>query len=154
MTTRRELSDGGEYKGKKPLVIVPRIAVLGVGCRRGTDALNILKCFLHVLDELSLYKEAFYSVCTIDLKRDEKGLLEFCKKEGLPLQTYSSDELSGVAGEFSASGFVEEITGVDNVCERSAVRGCGDGRLVLKKTVWEGVTMAVAFKNISLNWRL
>ena len=155
VTTRREpagSSRGFASEKKEPLVIVPRIAVLGIGCRRGTEASSIEKCFEKAVSELSIYDEAFYRVCSIDLKKNEPGLLEFCKAHELPFITYSSKELSRVPGEFSASGFVEEITGVDNVCERSAVLGADDGRLVMKKLAWEGVTMAVAFSTVSLDW--
>ncbi len=153
ISTRREGIFGGRVKNAlESMVIVPHIAVLGVGCRRGTKAVAIEKCFEHVLDELGIFEEAFYRVCTIDLKKDETGLKEFCRMHRLPFYTYSSEELKKVPGDFSSSDFVEEITGVDNVCERSAACGAGDGRIVLKKVVWEGVTMAVAFRTISLVW--
>ena len=48
-------------------------------------------------------------------------------------------------GAFSASAFVEGAVGVDNVCERSAMRSAGEGaRLIIKKTCSGGVTVAVA----------
>ena len=83
----------------------------------------------------------------------EPGIHEFCRAHGFSVTAFSAEELKKVPGEFSGSAFVEDITGVDNVCERSAVLGAGDGRLVMKKTAWEGATMAVAFKNISLDWK-
>ena len=48
-------------------------------------------------------------------------------------------------GSFSSSKFVEEITGVDNVCERSAVRLAGEGAVLLsEKQSLGGVTAALA----------
>lgn len=52
-------------------------------------------------------------------------------------------------GEFSASQFVREHVGVDNVCERAAVlassRECDKaGKLVYKKHKYDSVTVAVA----------
>ena len=49
-----------------------------------------------------------------------------------------------MAGEFTASAFVRETVGVDNVCERAAVRSAKGGRLLLAKTARDGVTAALA----------
>lgn len=53
-------------------------------------------------------------------------------------------ELSEVIGEFTGSDFVKETTGVDNVCERAGVTGSQNGRLILKKQIINGVTIALA----------
>lgn len=45
-------------------------------------------------------------------------------------------------GEFTDSPFVQEMTGVGNVCERAAMRGAE--KLLVKKTAVDGVTVAVA----------
>ena len=47
-----------------------------------------------------------------------------------------------MAGDFTPSAFVKSVTGVDNVCERSAMVGAD--RLIVKKTALDGVTVAVA----------
>ena len=91
-------------------------------------------------------------VCTIDLKRNEPGLLDFCRAHGLELETFSAAQLGAVTGEFSASEFVEQVTGVDNVCERAAVLG-SNGTLCLKKRAMGGVTMAVAAAPFTPDWR-
>ena len=145
-------SSDDSHEKKDPMIIVPRLAVLGIGCRKGVGVDAIESCFEHVLKSLDIYEAAFYKVCTIDLKEHEPGIREFCKAHRLPLYLYSSKDLKKVPGEFTSSGFVEEITGVDNVCERSAACGATDAQIVLKKQVWEGVTMAVAFRKISLEW--
>ena len=55
-------------------------------------------------------------------------------------------------GDFAASPFVERVTGVDNVCERSAVLGSG-GEILVKKQAGNGVTMALALAPYSPDWR-
>ena len=57
------------------LRLVPRIAVLGVGCRRGIGQQAMEEAFAALLAQSGLCAEAFYKVCSIDLKRDEPGLL-------------------------------------------------------------------------------
>ena len=85
------------------------------------------------------------AVSTIDLKAQEPGLLSFCRRYKLPLVTYTADELMAVKGDFSASSFVLQTTGADNICERSAVL-CSGGTLLLRKTAANGVTAAIARK--------
>ena len=61
--------------------------------------------------------------------------------------SFTEEELKAVQGEFTPSQFVKKITGVENVCERSAVLGCGQGTLIRKKTGRDGVTTALAAGN-------
>lgn len=78
--------------------------------------------------------------------------MEFCKKYGLTLETYSAEELRNTEGEFASSDFVKQIAGVDNVCERSAVRAAGEGALILPKQAGEGVTVAAAVRKWSVDF--
>ena len=141
-------------KSENSLLVVPQIVVLGVGCRKGTEAAHLEECFRHFTEESGIEEAAFCAAASIDLKKDEPGLLDFCRRRGLPFCVFSSGELLAVPGTFSSSGFVREITGVDNVCERSAVRASGGGRLLVRKTKYEGVTMAAALKDFRPDWRL
>ena len=109
------------------LHLIPRIGVLGVGCKRGTSA-------------------------SIDLKQNEPGLLEFCRSHGWPVSFYSAAQLRAVPGTFSASRFVQGVTGVDNVCERAAVLASG-GTLLLPKYAHTGVTFAAAVRPLAPDWR-
>ena len=56
------------------------------------------------------------------------------------------------AGDFTKSEFVRSVTGVDNVCERSAVL-CSEGKLVIRKTALEGVTVAAAEMPIKIDFQ-
>lgn len=66
------------------LKIIPRIAVLGVGCKRNAGQAAIEKAFQAICAEANLDEAAVGLVCSIDRKADEPGLLEFCKAHGLP----------------------------------------------------------------------
>jgi len=141
------------FRGGEGLRLAPRAAVLGVGCRRGTPAEALERAFAELTERTGLEPLAVCAAATIDLKADEPGLLAFCRSRGWPLRTYSAEELSRAEGEFSASAFVQSVTGVDNVCERSAVLACGGGTLIQKKIAGGGVTMALAVRPVRLNWR-
>ena len=112
----------GEGPFPRALRLVPRSLILGIGCRRGTPEAAIAAAADAALAGLA--PEAVAGVATIDLKKDESGLLAFCARRGLPLTTYSAEALAAVEGDFTPSAFVRGITGVDNVCERAALEAC------------------------------
>lgn len=132
---------------KNTVHVVPPAAVLGMGCRRGKDAASIQKAAEECLKESDVYREALGAIASIDLKKEEVGLLSLAEAWQLPFLTFTEEELKAVQGEFTPSQFVKKITGVENVCERSAVLGCGQGTLIRKKTGRDGVTTALAAGN-------
>lgn len=122
------------------LNLVPKNIVIGVGCKRGTPYFTIEK---HISDSLlvaGMNVQRLCGVATIDIKADEKGLLEFCEKYGLKLFTYTAQELMKTDGIFTKSEFVLSQTGTDNVCERSVVRH--GAKLIMPKMSGNGVTVA------------
>lgn len=127
------------------LVLIPKKLHLGIGCRRGATKEAILASVQSALDTEGIYPQALARAASIDVKRNEAGLLAFCEDWGLPVSFYSADELRELKGAFSASPFVQSTVGVDNVCERAAMRSAGEGaQLIVKKTCSGGVTVAVA----------
>lgn len=122
------------------LLLVPPVLHLGLGCRRGTPEEAVRAAADRVLD--GVHPRAVKRAASIDLKRDESGLLGFCAARGWPLAFYSARELAALEGDFTSSERVRRITGVDNVCERAAMMGAQ--RLLVRKTVCGAVTAAVA----------
>lgn len=133
------------------LSLVPKTVVLGVGCRKGTLQGTLESVLERFLQENKLHIESICTVASIDLKKEEPGLLDFCRSHGWEFQTCTAQELRQTPGEFTPSAFVSQITGVDNVCERSAVFVSG-GSLFAKKFAVDGVTMAAAEKPLRLDW--
>ena len=103
-----------------------------------------------VLAEEDLSPLAVMGAATICIKEREPGLVLLCKERGWPLRSFSPEELAVQPGEFTPSAFVRQTTGVDNVCERAAVAASGGGKLLVKKRALEGVTAAVAAREITL----
>ena len=133
-----------------PLQLCPGTLRLGMGCRKGASLEAIRALALAVLEQAGVPPQAVEAVCTIDLKRDEPGLLAFCGALELPLTAYSAGELAQVPGIFTPSPFGVEVTGVDNVCERSAL--AEGGVLLVGKTARNGVTAALAGREPRLAW--
>ena len=121
----------------------PRNLVLGIGCRRGLSAEAIERAATILLWGQKIPLARVCEVATIDIKRDEEGLLGFVKAHKLPLRFFSAGELAAVPGDFPSSDRVLQATGVGNVCERAAAACGGEGRLILRKAAKDGVTAAV-----------
>ena len=143
------------------LQLIPRCIVAGVGCKKGTSVDKIEHAVQDAFAKAGLRMEALCAVASIDLKKEEAGLLEFCETRKVPFKTYAAEELRAVPGIYSASEFVSGVTGVDNVCERSAVKYASEhatnqgepllgrqakhGELLLRKQAYGGVTVALAY---------
>ncbi|WP_026522456.1 cobalt-precorrin 5A hydrolase [Butyrivibrio sp. VCB2001] len=127
---------------KEQLQLIPKCIVLGVGCRKGKEGRELIEFADRILDELSLDKRSVLAVASIDLKSKEAGIIELAESLGAEFKTFSQELLMQQKGEFSASQFVRETTGADNVCERS-VMAFGCKRLIMKKRAENGMTLAV-----------
>ncbi len=134
----------------KTLRLLPRVLHLGIGCRKGTDVDIIRLAVETVLRENHLDERAVKCVASIDLKQGEPGLCAVCKEKAWKTHFYRAEELQAVPGNFTPSPFVESITGVDNVCERAALLGADT--LLVRKTVFNGVTIAIAVENLEVSF--
>ena len=114
---------------ERKLRIIPRVVCVGIGCRRGTPAEEIEDAVLEALRENGISTKALAALASIDLKAEEEGIKELARKYKVPFLTYSAEELGEVPGEFTGSEFVMSVTGVDNVCERAAVRAASSSPL-------------------------
>jgi cobalt-precorrin 5A hydrolase len=110
--------------GKEYLWLIPQVAYLGLGCRKGASQWRIERAVMQALEAYRIDLSAIAQVASIDLKAKEPGILAFCEKYQLPYQVYTAEKLKELSGDYSESGFVKQVTGVDNVCERSAVCAC------------------------------
>ena len=107
-------------KDTDTLHIIPPVCTLGIGCRKGTPKEAIELLLEKLIEKTGLRPESVTGVASIDLKKEEAGLLEFCADHGWEADFYTANELAGLGGRFTASKLVKNVTGVDNVCERSA----------------------------------
>ncbi len=132
---------------KKPfgitMNIIPKIVTLGIGCRRDIDFQVFETAVLDILAKSKVSVKSISAITSIDLKKDERSILTFAEKYNIPFVTYSAERLNALLGNFTASEFVKNTTGVDNVCERSALLN-STGRLILGKTTQNGVAAALA----------
>lgn len=140
----------GEKEGAV-LHLVPRCVVLGIGCRKGKPYEEIRRVAERVLKEAGIAPDALCAAASIDLKKEEEGIIRLCREYGIDFFTYPAARLAQAPGEFEASDFVRKTTGVDNVCERAALLAAGEhGKIIRKKYAENGVTAALAVRE----WRI
>ncbi len=144
----------GEKSEFKPfdvtLQLIPKNISIGIGCKKNTPFEIVLSRVEETLSGCGILLERINFVGSVDLKSDETGLLDFCRKIEITPKFYSADELMSLKGEFTPSEFVKKITGVDNVCERSAMMN--GKRLIIPKNSGNGVTVAVAETEVKIDF--
>ena len=151
ITPEAESSD----KANTPLRLIPRCVILGVGCRKGKSYEELRDYVEEALQELGLCREAVCAIASIDVKKEEPGLISLAADFGVPLLTFSAEELEKAELEnwtFAESDRVREHVGTGNVCERAAV-SAGAGKILRGKTAKDGMTICVGMKPVELYWK-
>lgn len=144
-------SDTSEKPFEVTLNLVPKNIVVGIGCKKNTPLCVIKEQVEKAFENAKIDVKRICAAATIDVKSEEAGLLEYCENTGIPLYTYTADDLMNVEGNFEKSEFVLQKIGADNVCERSAVK-CSGGKLIIKKYAENGVTAAAAEMPVTLDF--
>lgn len=129
------------------LHLIPRIRHIGFGCRRGVG----IEEFKQVLAELEsthgVDLRSVAGLASIDIKRDEAGLIELQHHYNWPIRFFTKEEINEikVPGE---SDVVFARVGVRSVSEATALLAASgknrDGRLIVEKIKWQRITAAVA----------
>jgi cobalt-precorrin 5A hydrolase len=126
------------------LVLRPPTLAVGIGCNRGTDVDEIEALLVDVFEQNNLALNSIKTIGSIDLKKDEQGLLALAKKYKLKLKFYTHQQLDQVEGIKTPSAMVEKHTGAKSVCEAAALLAAGKSRLIVTKKKTPNVTVAVA----------
>ena len=152
---------------RKGLRLIPKGMIwMGIGCRKGTEAAKIEAAICHFIQKYAIDKRAIAGLASIDVKVNEQGILEVCRKNSWPFITFTAERLREQEGNFTASDFVKSKVGVDNVCERAALCAAGDiarednrgsgeagqkdliqsgkAELLVRKEIMPGITLAAA----------
>ena len=138
-----------------PLRLIPRCVILGMGCRKGKSYEELRGFAEETLRELGLGREAVCAIASIDVKKEEPGLVSLAADLGVPLQTFSAEELEKTELEnwtFMESDRVREYVGTGNVCERAAA-AAGTGKILRGKTAKDGMTICVGMRPVELCWK-
>jgi cobalt-precorrin 5A hydrolase/precorrin-3B C17-methyltransferase len=145
LTEKREaplilISDRLAEMPRPAAVYRPPSLVAGVGCSRGAGADEILDLLLRSLAEAGLADKSLAALSSIDVKRDEAGLLGAAEKLNVPIYFHPAEALSAVETP-NPSDVVRVAVGTPSVAE-AAVMSSG-AELVLEKRKSANATVAI-----------
>ena len=118
----------------------------GIGCRRGTGSAAIFAALSDACRRTGRSVRSVAVLGTTVAKQDEIGLLSLSQQLAIPLECFDNGRMDAVIREqgLETSGFVAGRIGVGNVCEAAALLSARSDRLLLPKTVYGGITVALA----------
>jgi cobalt-precorrin 5A hydrolase len=122
-----------------------RIIAIGIGCRAGVSAANIVTLVQRTLSEARL-EEKSAQLFTVDTKQDEVGLAKAARLLAMPISFLAHDALAARAGDaVTHSERVEALYDLPSIAETAALVGAGLGsRLVVPRVTAGAVTCAIA----------
>ncbi|MBI5327815.1 MAG: cobalt-precorrin 5A hydrolase [Deltaproteobacteria bacterium] len=126
------------------MILRPRDIVIGIGCDRGVKLKEVEDSYFSVLEKWDVSPLSVRNVASIDVKKDEKGLLRFARKYNLKIDFYSKDELTDMPLPSGFSSFVMGKVGVGGVCEPAALKSAGTKKIWIRKQKIGRVTIAAA----------
>lgn len=130
-------------KAPQALLIRPKNLILGIGCKKGTAVVAVAAAVDEFLGKCRRSFLSLKKLVSIELKANETGIVEYCRRHGLAFQTLSVDQLAPIQSGLSSSAFVKQTVGVGNVAEACALLGGNHTRLICGKTVYPGITLAL-----------
>jgi len=118
---------------EKVLWYWPKSLVLGVGCERGISLEALEEGLERFLRHNGYAKASIGIVASVDLKADEKAILQLAERNGWQTFFYSPEELSRVSGIAHPSELVERHVGTPGVAEPAALLAAKAERLLVEK---------------------
>lgn len=131
---------------ERTLFLRPKTITLGIGCRRDTPEEAILAAIEDALGQVKRSIKSVRSIGSVTVKQDEAGLLGAANTLNRPIHFHSPEAIEQVIKEqgLEESKFVKETIGVGNVCETTALLEANSQTLLLKKTRFPNITIAIA----------
>jgi cobalamin biosynthesis protein CbiG len=131
---------------------------IGVGCQRGVSMLEIEMAIESVFTNYDLDLATIAGLATIDLKAEELGLTEYCRKQGWFLKIYRPGWLNLVPVSHPSRS-VALAVGTQSVAEAAALSAAQTNILLVPKQKFRldvdsgWVTIAVAHSSTTLTAR-
>lgn len=134
--------------GDTVLNLNPLKLILGIGCKRGTSKNLIKSAVIESCRRINQSIERINLIASVDVKRDEVGLIEFANEIDREIKFFDITTLQKTITRYnlSESEFVKRTIGVGNICESSALSCVESGRFALTKTKFDNVTVALVWE--------
>lgn len=119
------VTDRAVEPGGREVVLRPPSLVVGVGASRGVPVEEVLELVEGALREAGLSVRSVSCLTTVDAKAGEPGLVAAAERLGVPLVTYSAEELAAVEVPNPSAAPLAAV-GTPSVAEASALVGGGE----------------------------
>jgi len=129
------------------LRLYPKVLTLGMGCRKGVPEEDISAHVRAVFAAAGLALSSIGALGSVDVKKDEPGLLEAAVNLGVEPVFFTKEQLDAVDAP-NPSGTVMRRMGIGSVAEASAILLSEGGELLVEKTKTQTVTLAVARRKV------
>ncbi|MDH5510984.1 MAG: cobalamin biosynthesis protein [Nitrospinota bacterium] len=137
--------------GAEPVITTTTEAVknliVGVGMRRGRPAADIVAAVTQAMAEVKSTVADARFLASADIKHDEAGLIEAARIMDIPLRFIDGEEIRNSTRHFDHSDFVWKKVNLPAVAEPCALLAGRRTKLILKRKICNGVTVAVAREN-------
>lgn len=130
---------------KQKLILRPPTVSMGIGCRRDTPLKYIEEAVKNACLSSNISEKSIGKIASVEIKKDEAGLLEYSKKLNVPIEFYDVEKLKRCVDRYKLeeSEFVKKTLGVGNVCESAAIVAGEICKLIQKKTKYNKVTISM-----------
>lgn len=126
------------------LKLIRKNIILGIGCRKDTDSKKLSNFVRNVLLENKLDKRSVKLIASIDVKKNEKAILDLAKELNSKLKFYTKEEIMTVEEKYEGSAFVKATVGVSSVSE--PVVDLSGGEIIIDKIKNNGMTLTVGIE--------
>lgn len=141
----------GNLTGAEPVISTTTEAVkdltIGIGCRKGKSAADIKTAITAALEQAGETIAQVRYLSTADVKAEEPGLLQAAAELELPLRIIDSDWIRLSQLPIASSDFVQQNVNLPAVSEPAALLSGRRTSLILHKTAFNGITIAIAREN-------
>lgn len=120
----------------------PRNINIGVGCRKGIEGTRIIEAIEKALKEVNISNKSIKAIGTVEVKKDEKGIIDAAEYFNCPMKIFTIDEIKEVEDKFHKSQFVKDTIGVYSVSEPCAY--LLGGELITSKSKYNGITISIS----------
>jgi len=140
------LTDKSLTPSDSQLVLHPPVLALGVGCERGCDPAELLDLVTQTLQENNLSPQAIACVVSLDLKSDEKAVLDLADTLQVPARFFAATALEAETPRLAnPSTVVFAEVGCHGVAEGAALAAGGTtAQLIVGKHKSARATCAIA----------
>lgn len=131
----------GKVDSNKILRLIRKDIVLGIGCRKAIESGRLEEFIRMALVEKNIDIKSVLKIGSIDIKKNEKAIIDLSEKLECEFSTFSKGEILKIQHKFEGSDFVEKTLGVRAVSEPCVE--LMNGKIIEAKIKFNGMTLCI-----------